>query len=121
MILADTSVWLGYFRGHVTRFRQKLAQKQILIHPAVLGELAVGNLRERSLTLLMLRSLPRVKSGTTDECLDLIERHRFYGRGIGWIDIQLLVAARLSHAQLWSLDRELTEAATQLRVAYLPG
>jgi len=88
------------------------------MHSAILGELATGNLHNRTVTLLMLRSLPRAKSGTTDECLTLIETHKLYGRGINWVDVQLLAAARLSHARLWSLDRELMAAAKQLDVAY---
>jgi len=36
---------------------------------------------------------------TADECLAFIETHRLYGRGIGWSDVQLLVAARLSAAR----------------------
>lgn len=66
----------------------------------------------------MLRSLPHARTGTTDECLTTIETHGLYGRGIGWIDVQLLVAARLSHAMLWSLDQPLIEAAKQLNVVY---
>jgi len=118
MILADTSVWLEFFRGHVTGLRQKLAQKQILMHPAVIGELAVGNLRDRAATLSMLRALPRSRVGTTDECLTAIERFALHGRGIGWIDVQLLVAARLSQSQLWALDRPLRLAATRLGITF---
>lgn len=88
------------------------------MHPAVLGELATGNLRDRVRTLAMLRSLPHAKIGTTNECLTAIETHRLYGRGVGWTDVQLLVAARLSHAMVWSLDQPLIEAAQQLKVAY---
>jgi hypothetical protein len=89
------------------------------MHPAVLGELATGNLGDRIRTLVMLRSLPRAKEGTMDECLAAIEAYSLYGKGIGWIDVQLLVAARLSHAVLWSLDQPLIEAAEQLNVVYL--
>jgi hypothetical protein len=88
------------------------------MHPVVLGELATGNLHDRVRTLAMLRSLPHAKTGTTDECLTAIERYGLYGTGVGWIDVQLLVAARLSHAMLWSLDEQLIEAAHQLSVAY---
>jgi hypothetical protein len=66
----------------------------------------------------MLRSLPRAKIGTTDECLAVIQSHRLYGKGVGWTDVQLLVAARLSHVMLWSLDQPLIDAAEQLNVAY---
>ena len=119
MILADTSLWVELFRhGRRTSFGDSLRGRKILMHPAVLGELATGNLRDRVRSLAMLRSLPHARTGTTDECLTAIEIHGLYGRGIGWIDVQLLVAARLSHAMLWSLDQPLIEAAKQLNVAY---
>jgi len=119
MILADTSLWAELFRrGEPKSFAESVRSRRILIHPAVLGELATGNLHDRAHTLVMLRSLPHAKAGTMDECLAAIEAHRLYGRGVGWTDIQLLVAARLSHAMLWSLDEPLVEAAEQLNVAY---
>jgi len=91
------------------------------MHPAVLGELATGNLRDRANTLAMLRSLPHATAGTMHECLAAIEAHRLFGRGIGWTEVQLLVAARLSHAMLWSLDEPLVKAAEHLNVAYREG
>jgi predicted nucleic acid-binding protein len=119
MILADTSVWVEFFRGRQpASFSVAITAKRILIHSAVIGELATGNLRDRAATLAMLRSLPRAQSGTTEECLQAIETHRLHRRGINWIDVQLLVAALLSHARLWSLDLALMEAARRLHVAY---
>ena len=119
MILADTSLWVDLFRGRkIATFAALLASRKVLMHSAVLGELATGNLRDRAHTLAMLRSLPHAKAGTTDECLAAIEAHGLYGRGVGWVDVQLLVAARLSHAGLWSLDEPLIKAAQQLKVAY---
>jgi len=120
VILADTSLWVDLFRGRkIAVFAALLASRKVLMHSAVLGELATGNLRERSATLAMLRSLPRAATGTTAECLAAIESHKLCGRGIGWIDVHLLVSARLSHALLWSLDTRLMEAARELRVAYV--
>ena len=122
MILADTSLWVELFRkGGPTSFADSVRSRRIFIHPAVLGELATGNLRDRARTLAMLRSLPYAKIGTADECLAAIEAFHLYGRGVGWIDVQLLVAARLSHAMLWSLDESLIEAADQLNIAYSEG
>jgi hypothetical protein len=51
--------------------------------------------------------------------MQFLEIHRLYGRGIGWNDIQLLVAARLSGNFLWSKDRRLADAAKELDVSYL--
>jgi predicted nucleic acid-binding protein len=118
MILADTSVWMRHFRRGLPEFAAALRNGQISIHPVVLGELATGNLAKRAQTLAALRSLPCAKTGTTEECLGFIEAHVLYGRGIGWNDLQLLVAARLSGNLLWSLDTRLTAASVELGVAY---
>ncbi len=49
-----------------------------------------------------------------DECMQFPEIHRLYGRGIGWNDIQVLVAARLTGSFLWSKDRRLADATKEL-------
>jgi predicted nucleic acid-binding protein len=121
MILADTSVWVQHFRRGLPEFATVLENGRISIHPVVLGELATGNLAKRTQTLAALRCLPWAKTGTTEECLDFIETHALYGRGIGWNDLQLLVAARLSGTPLWSLDTRLTAASVELGVAYAPS
>jgi predicted nucleic acid-binding protein len=99
-------------------FAAALQNGQISMHTVVLGELATGNLARRAETLAALRALPRAQMGNTEECLESIERHRLFGRGIGWNDVQLLVAASLSGHRLWSLDARLAEAAKELQVAY---
>ena len=119
MILADTSVWIYHFRNGFPHFAQMLQKGLVVIHPIVLGELATGNLLNRPKTLAALRCLSKTAMGTVDECMQFIEIHRLYGRGIGWNDIQLLVAARLSGNFLWSKDRRLDDAAKKLGVSYL--
>ena len=118
MILADTSVWVQYFRRGLPEFSDALYNCRIAIHSVVLGELSTGNLPRRSQTLTALHALPQTKAGTSDECLAFIETHRLFGRGIGWNDVQLLAAARLTGIPLWSLDTRLVEAAQELGVAY---
>ena len=50
--------------------------------------------------------------------MHFIERHELYGRGIGYVDVHLLAAARLhGDATLWTRDRRLREAAEILGVA----
>ena len=118
MILADTSVWIQHFRAGSARLRELLAEDEIMVHPAVIGELATGNLRQRETTLALLLSLQRSKVATFEECLGTISAQRLYGQGIGWIDVQLLVSARLSRVLLWSLDQRLRKAAEAFGVAY---
>ncbi len=119
MILADTSLWVQHFRIGFPEFEKALRLGTIATHPFVLGELATGNLSRRANTLAALRQLPQATAGTADECLNFIEGHKLYGRGIGWGDVQLLVAARLSGFPIWSLDARLGAAAVELGVAHL--
>ena len=118
MILADTSVWVQHFRYGVPDFAVALSERRICIHPVVIGELATGNLARRAQTLTDLRRLPRATTGTLEETLAFLERHSLYGRGLGWNDVQLLVAAKLSGHTLWSLDTQLATAAGKLNAGY---
>ncbi len=119
MILADTSVWIEHFRVGHAHLSHLLASNAVVAHPVVIGELATGNLRQREAILEMLLRLPRAKTATFEECLAAITTHRLFGRGVGWMDVQLLLAASLSHIPLWSLDRRLRDAAEDMGVAYL--
>ena len=119
MILADTFLWVRHFRQGMADFARRLEGGDIAVHTVVLGELATGNLARRSETLAFLRSLPSVWEGTREECMAFIEAQKIHGRGLGWNDVQLLVAARLSRTPLWSLDRPLMEAAEDLDIAYV--
>jgi len=118
MILADTSVWVQFFRRGMPAFSAALEEGSVMIHPIILGELATGNLANRKQTLAALRNLPGTKVGTVEECLEFLETHSLYGRGIGWNDVQLLASARLSNLPLWSLDARLNAAATELGVGF---
>ena len=90
---------------------------EVLCHPLVVGELATGNLRDRETWLADLATLPRAVVATDDEALRLIEREALHGRGIGYADVCLLAAARLSGARLWTRGRRLAKVAAQLGVS----
>jgi predicted nucleic acid-binding protein len=86
-------------------------------HPAVIGSLA-WTLRRRTITLDLLRRLPRAHVATDDEALRFLEQHRLFGRGLGWTDVHLLAAAALSHFPLWTMDQRLRDAGRRLRLAF---
>lgn len=117
MNLADTSVWIHFFRFGDSQFEEMLVSGSVAMHDLVLGELACGNLSNRTRTMADLRQLPRIASATSDEVLFLIEEARLYGRGLGWVDMHLLAASRLSQVGLFTLDEALKTAATDLGVA----
>src|SRR5580693_7929664 len=116
MILADTSVWIDHFRVGNRELSEALDEALVLTHPFVIGELACGNLRNRRETLADLEALPLAVSATHEEALKLIGDQKLNGCGIGWIDAHLLASALLSGCRLWTLDRQLNQAAGRARV-----
>ena len=115
-MLVDTSVWINHFRRHDSAFARLLEAAAVLMHPFVLGELACGNFKNRDGVLSSLRQLPTAVSATHEETLQLIDRHKLWGRGIGWIDAHLLASALLSHCRFWTLDERLAQAANDVGV-----
>ena len=86
------------------------------MHPAVMGELACGNLPHRIDTLAALMQLRTAAVGRPSDVVTLIETRRLFGIGIGWVDAQLLTSARLSSCPLWTMDPRLRDAATKADV-----
>ncbi len=121
MILADTSVWVDHLRSSDKALAALLDTGMVLTHPFVIGELALGNLRQREIVLNALADLPHASVATHAEVLHFIERHALLGCGIGYIDAHLLAAAQLTaSAELWTNDKRLHGVAVRLRLAVTP-
>jgi predicted nucleic acid-binding protein len=119
MILADTSVWINHFRRPDLHLRWLLKRNELLMHPFVAGELAVGNLANRARSLKMLGDLPKSKIVPHDDVILLIGVHALHGTGLGFIDAHLLAAVQLSPGtQLWTCDKRLHDAAARLGVSF---
>ncbi len=87
------------------------------MHDFVLGELALGNLGRRSVTLRVLHALPKSEQATTREVLRLVEANALFGRGVGWVDCHLLAAVRMQpDLSLWTRDKRLFAAAQDLNL-----
>jgi len=118
VILVDTSVWIEHLRSASAILTELLGDGQVLVHPFVLGELALGSLRQRDVFLSDLRDLPQAIVASDGEVLSLIDRRTLFGRGIGYVDAHLLAAARLTAgSKLWTHDRRLQAVAAQLDLA----
>lgn len=116
MILVDTSVWIAHFRTGSDRLRELLQEGLVLTHPWVVGELACGSLRNRAEILSLMRTLPHAIVADDLEVLDLLERRRIFGKGIGWVDAHLLTSALLARTTLWTMDRALARVAWNVGV-----
>jgi predicted nucleic acid-binding protein len=119
MMLVDTSIWIDHLRKNDGILARLLEEQQILIYPFVVGELALGSLRQRKQVLNELAKLPLAIKASDEEVLVLIERHRLAGSGIGYIDAHLLASASISNASLWTRDKRLHQVALNLGLARL--
>jgi predicted nucleic acid-binding protein len=117
VILADTSIWIDHLRAPNALFGRLLVEEQILVHPYVIGELAVGNLKERNKLLRELADQPQAKKALDSDVLVLIERNELFGKGIGFIDAHLLASTRICKAKLWTTDKRLHAIAVNLGLA----
>jgi predicted nucleic acid-binding protein len=119
MILVDTSIWIDHLRAGDHTLSTLLNDSRVATHPFVIGELACGNLRQRSEVLRLLDALPKVPVASDLEVLYFIERNRLMGRGIGFVDAHLLTATALGDGlRLWTRDRRLNGVAVDLGMAH---
>ena len=96
------------------RLRSLLQDDQVLCHPVVIDVLACGNQHNRSEILHRLKALPEGPLADHPKVLHLVNAHRLYGQGLGWIDAHLLASASLSECELWTSDRLLHMLADQV-------
>lgn len=121
MILVDTAIWVSHLRAADAVLTALLDTGMVLAHPFVIGELALGNLRQRQLILTAMSDLPCANAATDAEVLRFIDRHALFERGIGYVDAHLLAAVRLTAgAELWTSDKRLHGAAASLGLAFKP-
>ena len=97
------SVWIDHLRKRNSTLVALLESGEVLTHPFVIGELACGNLAQRTKVLSALGELPLVPSTSHEEVLDFLENRKLMGRGLGWIDVPL-----------WSADKRLSAVAREI-------
>ena len=118
MILVDSSVWVDHLRQGDQLLVTLLEASQVLTHPFVVGELALGSLKNRDSILGNLKGLPQAATATDGEVQQFIESNALFGLGIGYIDAHLLAAVRLNTGtQLWTRDKRLSAIANRMGVA----
>ncbi len=82
------------------------------MHPFVVGEIVCGSLPDRELTLGLLQQLPMAAVAEPEEALGFIELRALHGKGIGYVDVQLLASVALkADSTLWTRDKRLREVA----------
>ncbi|GAC1422541.1 MAG: type II toxin-antitoxin system VapC family toxin [Acidobacteriaceae bacterium] len=121
MILVDTSVWVDHLHRGDRHMRELLHANEVCTHELILGELAMGNIRQRDIALYSLQLLPRCRVASHAEVLGFVEGHKLYGGGLGYIDAHLIAAALLDDGtRLWTRDKRLAQQAARHSVSYAP-
>ena len=112
MVLVDTSVWIDHLHRGDTELINLLNDNRVLMHPFILGELACGNLSQRSEVLALLGDLQQASVATDEEVMFFIEHHQLMGKGMGYIDMHLLASVSLTDgSRLWTRDKRLHKIA----------
>jgi len=117
VILVDTSVWIDHLRKSETKLHDLLLNDEVVTHPLVRLELALGSIANREKVLADLALLPQVSIAETEELFELVELRRLYRRGIGITDLHLVASALFDKSILiWTRDRRLGEIADECGV-----
>jgi hypothetical protein len=90
----------------------------VLSHPYVIGELALGSIPKRNVFLDAMGDLPKARMAEDDEVLRFISDYSLFGLGVGYVDVHLLAAVKLTAgASLWTRDKQLLRVAQKLRLS----
>jgi predicted nucleic acid-binding protein len=114
VILVDTSVWIDHFRRTLPLLVRLLEDGEVVLHPFIVGEIALGHLRRRDETVALLGELPALPAADHADALHFAARHGLAGSGIGWADAHLLCAASAGGVAIWTHDRNLRKQAARL-------
>lgn len=106
MILVDTSVWIDHFRQRNVELREIIENDRLLCHPFIIGELALGSLRDREAVIGFLQAQRETVVATHDEVMTFIDRYSIFSMGIGYTDAHLLASTLLDRrVSLWTRDK----------------
>lgn len=124
MVLVDTSVWIRFLAGRgpfASGLDELLSRDDVVGHEMVFGELLLGdvgggrrNLLEAYLQMYQAGTIPH------EEVVEFVRVRRLSGRGIGWIDVNILASAVVGGFQMWTADPRFATLAKELQVAYTP-
>ena len=118
MVLVDTSVWISHLREGNAELAALLNEGEVVCHPFIVGELACGNLKNRTTVLSLLEALPTAVMGEHKEVLAFVENNDLMGKGLGYVDVHLIVSAALTDLSLWTFDKRLKRASSLLNLGY---
>ena len=123
MVLVDTSVWVRFLANRVPyapELDRLLEHGEAAGHDLVYGELLIGDAGGRRELLSSYELMHRVPAVGHADVAMFVRAHKLHGRGIAWIDANLLASAIVADTSLWTADGHLARLAGELGVAHSP-
>jgi predicted nucleic acid-binding protein len=121
VILVDSSIWIDHFRHGDAELIKIVEDDRLLCHPFIVGELALGSLRERDAVIAFLAAQREAVIATHAEVMTVIDRHSIFSMGIGYTDAHLLTSTLLDRrSSLWTRDKRLAAAALKVGATVHP-
>ncbi len=100
---------------------KQLNTGQVVTHPFIVAEIALGSLHDRKKKLGDMEALLEVKVAQLSEVRQMIEAHGLYSKGIGLTDAYLIASCLLTPGtQLWTRDGALEKVARAVGVGVNP-
>ena len=119
MIVVDSSVWIDHLHHPEPHLSELLTREDALMHPHVLGEIALGSIRNRERVLSLFDLLPVPQLADDGYVRVLIDERGLAATGIGYTDAHLLASALITRGgRLWTRDKRLGFQAKRLRIEY---
>lgn len=117
MILVDTSAWVQHLRKADIALTALLREQRVRTCDVVIGELLLGSGLPTGFAR-DLRMLPRLASPSPAETCVFVERHSrtFAGAGVGWADVQIMLAAAKAGARLHTADKPVRKLCRALDI-----
>jgi predicted nucleic acid-binding protein len=121
MVLVDTSVWIRHLTDQAPfadRLEHLLDRGEVAGHDLVYGELLIGDKGGRVKLLADYQRLHHAAVVPHSDVVEFVRDQKLHGRGVGWIDVQLLASALVSRMQLWTADPRFAAVAKELGIAW---
>ena len=116
-VLVDTNIWIDHLWNTEPVLVELLERDQVCLHQSVITELALGNLKNRSVFLKAIERLMIVRNVDDRGVRHLVEERRLWGRGLSAVDVALLASALVTPGvALWTRDKRLRHAARDVGV-----
>jgi len=124
MVLVDTSVWIRFLAGrepYASGLDDLLGRDDVAGHEMIYGELLLGDIGgSRKHLLDAYTQMHHAVAVPHEELVEFVRARRLNGRGVGWVDINILASAVVGGFHVWTTDSYFSAIASNLGIAYGP-